>query len=452
MLRKLATVIALAAIVAPAAGRAQEWEEDYPAADEGPPSDDYSVSVDMDSPDATASVDLETFQQALQPYGEWVVVGSYGRVWRPRVAPGWRPYYYGRWEWTDEGWLWASEEPFGWAAYHYGRWAFDSYYGWLWVPGYQWAPAWVSWRYSGDVVGWAPLAPGVSVYVSGTPFSDTWWTFVPCNDFVAVPVYRVAYAPTYSHRWFRATAPAPARPGFRTAPGRAAAPPAWGGPPRRSIEERIGRPVTPVRVVVAPSPGEARTRQGEVAIYRPELRRHPGASTPGSPAPRSVPPGWGGERRTQPGTPGVPSPGPTPAERAGGPGERGAGANHFAPRNVPGPAVPGAARPGGQPAFSAPRQPQAQPPDQRQALPQPRIQPPVQRQALPQPQAQPPVQRQGTPQGAQGGFRSAPGGGQGAQAGGPLPRREELRPGGNGSAGGAARATREDDKTDRGRH
>jgi hypothetical protein len=439
MLRKLATVIALAAIVAPAAGRTQEWEEDYPASDEAQPSDDYSVSVDMDSPDATASVDLQTFQEALQPYGEWVVVGSYGRVWRPHVASGWRPYYYGRWEWTDEGWLWASEEPFGWAAYHYGRWAFDPYYGWLWVPGYQWAPAWVSWRYSGDVVGWAPLAPGVSVYVSGTPFSDAWWTFVPCNDFVAVPVYRVAYAPTYSHRWFQATAPAPARPGFRTAPGRAAAPPAWGGPPRRSIEERIGRPVTPVRVVVAPSPGEARTRQGEVAIYRPELRRHPGVSTPGSPAPRSVPPGWSGERRTQPGTPGIPSPRPpsAPAGRGGDLRERGGDQGHFAPRNVPGPAVPGAAKPAGQPTFNAPQQPQAQPPVQRQAL-----------------QPQPPAQHQ-APQGGQGVFRAAPGGGQGAgpaaQGGGPLPRREEVRPGGNGAAGGAARAAREDDKTDRGR-
>ena len=59
------------------------------------------------------------------------------------MPAGWRPYYYGRWEWTTEGWLWVSDEPFGWATYHYGRWSFDGGLGWFWVPGYQWAPAWV---------------------------------------------------------------------------------------------------------------------------------------------------------------------------------------------------------------------------------------------------------------------------------------------------------------------
>ena len=31
--------------------------------------------------------------------------------------------------------------------------------GWLWVPGREWGPAWVSWRTGGDYVGWAPLPP-----------------------------------------------------------------------------------------------------------------------------------------------------------------------------------------------------------------------------------------------------------------------------------------------------
>jgi hypothetical protein len=130
----------------------------------------------------------------------------------------------------------------------------------------------VSWRYSGDVVGWAPLAPGVSVYVSVTPFIDAWWTFVPCQSFVAVPVNRVAYERGFGRRYFDATAPAPARPGFRPGPGRQEVAPAWGGPPQRAIEQRIGRPIVPVRVVAAPSPGAAQMRPGEVAIYRPEVR------------------------------------------------------------------------------------------------------------------------------------------------------------------------------------
>jgi hypothetical protein len=303
MLRRTITMLALAALLAPVAARAQprEWEEDYSDewTDEAP-ADDYDVSVDLN---VQGSVTFDTFRGTLSPYGDWVVSGSYGQVWRPRVAAGWRPYYYGRWEWTNEGWLWVSDEPFGWAAYHYGRWTYDNYYGWVWVPGYQWAPAWVAWRYSGDVVGWAPLAPGVSVYVSSYPFVDFWWTFVPCNRFVSVPIYSVAYAPIHTRRWFDATAPAPPRPSARPAPGRpapgrAAYAPAWGGPAPRVIEQRVGRRLAPVRIVAAPQPGAAgRSRPGEVAIYRPETRPAPGASrSDGRGRPSALLPGSRGER------------------------------------------------------------------------------------------------------------------------------------------------------------
>jgi hypothetical protein len=100
------------------------------------------------------------FHAPLTPYGTWVEIGSYGRCWRPaRVAVGWQPYCYGSWIWTDCGWYWASDEPWGWACYHYGTWYYDSFHGWVWVPGIEWAPAWVSWRFGGGYCGWAPLAP-----------------------------------------------------------------------------------------------------------------------------------------------------------------------------------------------------------------------------------------------------------------------------------------------------
>src|SRR5688572_32433779 len=41
---------------------------------------------------------------------------------------------------TDDGWFWDSDERFGWATYHYGRWINHRYYGWVWVPGTEWAP------------------------------------------------------------------------------------------------------------------------------------------------------------------------------------------------------------------------------------------------------------------------------------------------------------------------
>ncbi|HWX21179.1 MAG TPA: DUF6600 domain-containing protein [Candidatus Binatia bacterium] len=101
------------------------------------------------------------FYEPLTPCGTWVEVGHYGRCWRPvGVAVGWRPYCNGHWEWTDCGWYWVSDEPWAWACYHYGSWVMDPTYGWVWIPGAEWAPAWVTWRGSPDYIGWAPCGPG----------------------------------------------------------------------------------------------------------------------------------------------------------------------------------------------------------------------------------------------------------------------------------------------------
>jgi hypothetical protein len=118
------------------------------------------------------------FTQPLTPLGTWITLGSYGRVWRPgQVAIGWRPYSFGRWEWTDLGWYWVSDEPWAWAVYHYGTWVFDPNNGWCWIPGTEWAPAWVSWRDSPDFIGWAPLGP------SGVIFTPSQFVFVKIGVF-----------------------------------------------------------------------------------------------------------------------------------------------------------------------------------------------------------------------------------------------------------------------------
>src|SRR5438045_3255109 len=96
-----------------------------------------------------------TFYTKLEPHGAWLETADYGYVWQPRAvesSQSWGQYTHG-------GWTWISEEPFGWATYHYGRWTRLRGIGWVWVPGQQWAPAWVSWRKSNDYVGWAPLPP-----------------------------------------------------------------------------------------------------------------------------------------------------------------------------------------------------------------------------------------------------------------------------------------------------
>ena len=105
----------------------------------------------------------DVFYDQLSADGHWIYAENYGYVFQPKVAennPNWRPYTNGHWEATDRGWYWDTEEPFGWATYHYGRWTNIDGTGWVWTPGIDWSPAWVSWRVSDNgFVGWAPLPP-----------------------------------------------------------------------------------------------------------------------------------------------------------------------------------------------------------------------------------------------------------------------------------------------------
>jgi hypothetical protein len=124
----------------------------------------YAAEVSVD---VGVAIHTESdFYEPLTPLGDWVVVGSYGRCWRPaRVEADWRPYCNGSWQRTDAGWYWVSDEPWGWATYHYGRWDINAEFGWFWVPQTVWAPAWVSWHEGGGYIGWAPLSPSGRVDV-----------------------------------------------------------------------------------------------------------------------------------------------------------------------------------------------------------------------------------------------------------------------------------------------
>ncbi len=177
--------------------------------------------------------------------------------------------------WTDDGWFWDSEEPWAWATYHYGRWTYDPALGWIWVPGYEWAPAWVTWHYGIDVVGWAPLWPGWSIFVTSHSFFHRCWVFVPCNRFVGHPIPSVASAPNWNVEFFSRTAPAPPR-----ASGQGALAPAWGGPPHGLVEQRVGHSIAPARVIPVSSPGRALPlRAGTIATFRPRMVASPSRQT-----------------------------------------------------------------------------------------------------------------------------------------------------------------------------
>jgi len=149
------------------------------------------------------------FYSSLAPHGEWIEVESGTRVWRPFHIPHqWRPYLIGRWVWTDEyGWYWMSDESFGWITYHYGRWYYDDYYGWVWMPDDVWAPAWVEWRYDENYIGWAPLPPYATFYMTfGIRFTTHWaapanyWNIVRYNRFGTVNRYGDTAPEEYARR------------------------------------------------------------------------------------------------------------------------------------------------------------------------------------------------------------------------------------------------------------
>jgi hypothetical protein len=129
----------------------------------------------------------------LDGYGRWAYDSPYGYVWVPNVAAGWAPYRVGRWSWINYyGWTWVSGDPWGWAPYHYGSW-YASPYGWAWYPGiigprYYWRPAVVGF------FGWGGI--GVSV---GVGFGAGWgWGYV---GWVPLAPYEI-YHPWYGHGYY----------------------------------------------------------------------------------------------------------------------------------------------------------------------------------------------------------------------------------------------------------
>ncbi|MCX8104506.1 MAG: hypothetical protein N3D80_01365 [Ignavibacterium album] len=153
------------------------------------------------------------FYTNLTPYGTWIEI-DYGVVaWRPTIIKrNWAPYKIGRWIWTDYGWYWDSYEPFGHIVFHYGRWYYDDYYGWIWIPDDEWAPAWVEWRYDDDYIGWAPLHPyavfsinfGIRVtYEYYVPY--THWHFVTYKNFCNPYVYNYYVPAKHKYRIYNRT-------------------------------------------------------------------------------------------------------------------------------------------------------------------------------------------------------------------------------------------------------
>ena len=149
-------------------------------------------------------VTLETFYDALTPYGQWVNYPDLGYVFIPSVAPGFIPYTTnGHWEYNEQfGWSWESAYPWGWACFHYGRWNYDWQYGWIWVPDTNWGPAWVAWRNCGNYYGWAPLPWGATVnmgFAGQYSIQPEHWCFVS-REHIGDMNIGAFYLPRYYNR------------------------------------------------------------------------------------------------------------------------------------------------------------------------------------------------------------------------------------------------------------
>ncbi len=222
----------------PAASGAWQW---------APPADDAAGDVGAGEPgdpsadggyaDTDPSA-LSDFRATLDPYGTWTDDPTYGTVWVPSpgvVGSDFTPYVSGgHWNY-DSDYTWVSDYDWGWAPFHYGRWVYGGGYGWEWIPGRQYAGAWVSWRYGVDdwsYVGWAPLAPtwcwhgGVAVGIGFVPRAP--YAFVGTGELFAPRVgMRVVAGPQVGVIASHTRPYVPATPAVG---GRVAARPSVGGP------------------------------------------------------------------------------------------------------------------------------------------------------------------------------------------------------------------------------
>ncbi|MFI5195559.1 MAG: DUF6600 domain-containing protein [Chitinophagales bacterium] len=214
------------------------------------------------------AVSYQTFYDNLSPYGQWVSDPQYGNVWVPNEGGDFRPYgSRGHWVMTDYGNTWVSDDPWGWACYHYGRWTYDPYYGWVWIPGYEWAPAWVTWRYGGGYCGWAPLGPGITI---GMSFycPDSWWIFVGPQYMYGADCYHHWRGPGYNTTYIQQTTiinnyyvdnGTHVRYNY--------------GPRRDVIERDTHQPVQVYRVSQTNRPGAPSVNGNRVSMYRPPVNR-----------------------------------------------------------------------------------------------------------------------------------------------------------------------------------
>ncbi|WP_297335206.1 DUF6600 domain-containing protein [Algoriphagus sp.] len=223
-------------------------------------------------------VSFQVFYDELMPYGDWVKDANYGYIWLPAVGQDFHPYgTNGHWVMTEFGNTWVSYYDWGWAPFHYGRWYFDDYYqSWAWVPGYDWGPAWVSWRSGGGHYGWAPLGPRISVSV-GFRIPSFHWVFLPHRRMYDPYGWRYYASHNTRVKIINRTKIINNTVVYNNNTYIA-------GPSRREVEQLTRRRVNVYNVRQSDRPGRANLSRNEVNLYRPDLARTNGRSVEARPS------------------------------------------------------------------------------------------------------------------------------------------------------------------------
>jgi hypothetical protein len=233
---------------------------------------------------APVQVTYQSYYDELSPYGQWVNNPRYGNVWVPAAGPDFMPYSSeGHWVYTLYGWTWVSNYSWGWLTFHYGRWDFDNYIGWFWVPGNEWAPAWVSWRSGNGYYGWAPLPPDYG----GVSETNTYdipherYVFVQ-NRYIADPNVHSYYVPREQSVTYVTNTTLVNRTYHDNDRGTTH----FAGPPKEEVERFSGAPVKEFAVTSSDKPGQTEDRNGgALTIYRPKVEDPKTTAAKGKPVP-----------------------------------------------------------------------------------------------------------------------------------------------------------------------
>jgi hypothetical protein len=186
------------------------------------------------------------------------------------------PYEDGEWYYTDDGWYFGGATDYEDITFHYGRWVLVPDYGWIWVPGRVWAPAWVEWYEDDDYIAWAPIPP--ECYFANDVIVYPW--FNDDDRFICVEKSHFLDPEVYRYRYFY-DGPNPVHiSGMRRVDGLYARNNMIydRGPQVGDIQKHRGSNIDKINIQRVHDPGSASFSGNRMKVYTPQFSRYKGGA------------------------------------------------------------------------------------------------------------------------------------------------------------------------------